>query len=124
METATVQPMLEPDTELMLAHVEHLFGGFLDGYQDGLIELAWTNSKPNPKTGKYDLAFAHLYGTDQFDDLVKEAARLNSTPMCNVYIGAWLRKPGTAPFARTLDTDAWAMTAGYADLDDPGTTSS
>lgn len=120
--SAQVQPILEPDAGLMMEHVEHLFGGFLDGYQDGLVELAWTHTKPNPKTGKYDLANARLFGTDRLDELVAEAARLNSQPMCNVYIGAWLRKPHTAVFGRTDDVDAWAMTAAYSDLDDAGAT--
>lgn len=119
---AVVQPMLTPDAGLMLEHVEHLFGGFLDGFHDGLVELAWTETRPG-KDGKYALSKAQLYGTDQFDELVQHAVRLNLQPMCNVYIGAWLRKPGTAPFARSRDEDAWAMTAAYADLDDPGTTS-
>lgn len=120
---AEVQPIIQPDSNLMLAHVEHLFGGFLDGYQDGLIELAWTDTKLNSKTGKYDLRHGRLYGTDKLDELVAEAVRLNSQPMCNVYIGAWLRKPSTAPFGRSSDSDAWAMTAAYTDLDDAGTTS-
>jgi RecA-family ATPase len=119
---AVVQPIIQPDPALMLEHVDHLFGGFLDGYQDGLVELAWTNTKPNPKTGKYDLAHGRLFGTDKLDELVTEAVRLNSQPMCNVYIGAWLRKPDTAPFGRTVDADAWAMTAAYSDLDDAGAT--
>lgn len=121
MAMAEVHTILRPDAGLMLSHLEHLFGGFLDGYQDGLIELAWTNIKPG-LDGKYGLKNARLFGTDAFDELVAEAVRLNSQPMCNVYIGAWLRKPGTAPFGRTLDSDAWVMTAAYNDLDDPGAT--
>lgn len=119
--SAVVQPILAPDKEEMLAHVEHLFGGYLDGYQDGLIELAWTKTTPTEK-GTYPITNARLFKTDQLEDLVEEAARLNSQPMCNVYIGAWLRKPDCAPFARTEDKDAWAMTAAYADLDDEGAT--
>ncbi len=120
--TALVQPILKPDAKLMLDHIEHLFGGFLDGYHDGLIELAWTDTRP-ASDGKYKLKNARLFATDQFEELVDEAARLNSQPMCNVYIGAWLRKPDTARDKRTTDADAWAMTCAYTDLDDPGTTS-
>lgn len=116
-----VQPIMQPNADLMLEHVEHLFGGFLDGYQEGLIELAWTTTKPDAG-GRYRLTNARLFGTDELSELVDEAFRLNSTPMCNVYIGAWLRKPGTAPFGRTHDSDAWVMTTAYSDLDDPGTT--
>lgn len=116
---AVVQPIFRPDTEAMTAHVEHLFGGYLDGYHDGLIELAWTHTTPD-ETGKYSLKHARLFGTDQLAELVDEAFRLNSTPMCNVYIGAALRKPGTPPFGRASDSDAWVLTAAYVDLDDPG----
>lgn len=103
----------------MTAHVDHLFGGYLDGCHDGLIELAWTDTRPD-EAGRYRLKNAKLFGTDQLDDLVTEAARLNATPMCNVYIGAALRHPDTAPFGRSQDSDAWALTCGYVDLDDPG----
>jgi RecA-family ATPase len=115
---AAVQSILTPDTVAMRAHLEHLFGGYLDGCHEGLVELAWTDTKPID--GKYALRHARLFGTDRLDELVDEAARLNSQTMCNVYIGAALRKPDTAPFGRAQDSDAYALTAAYADLDDPG----
>ena len=31
MTDSNVQPMIEPDADQMLAHLEHLFGGDLDG---------------------------------------------------------------------------------------------
>ena len=114
-----VQPILRPNAELMLAHLDHLFGGYLDGYHDGLIELAWTDTQPD-KNGKHSLRHARLFGTDQMHELVEEAVRHNSQPMCNVYIGAALRKPGTPPFGRASDDDAYALPCGYVDLDDPG----
>jgi RecA-family ATPase len=114
-----VQPILRPNAELMLAHLDHLFGGFLDGYHEGLIELAWTDTRPN-EGGKYSLRHARLFGTDQMHELIEEAVRLNSQPMCNVYIGAALRKPETAPFGRAADADAYVLTCAYVDLDDPG----
>ena len=40
--------------------------------------------------------------------------------MCNVYIGAALRKPDTPPFGRASDEDVLALTAAYCDLDEPG----
>ena len=102
----------------MREHVEHLFGGYLDGYHDGLIELSWTDTAPDTATGKYSLKHAHLFKTDDIDTLVTEAARLNAQPMCNVYIGAALRKPNTPPFGRAKDADALCLTAAYVDLDD------
>lgn len=119
MMNAVVTPILQPDTSAMLTHLEHLFGGYLDGCQDGLIELAWTDSKPSAD-GRHKLNNARMFGTDQLEELVDEAARLNAVPMTNVYIGAALRHPHTAPFARSKDNDAWALTAFYVDLDDPG----
>ena len=120
---AVVRPIFSPDVEAMRAHVEHLFGGYLDGCHEGLIELAWTDSVSD-ESGRYRLKNARLFGTDKIEDLVQEAARLNATPMCNVYIGAALRHPNTAPFGRTNDKDAWALTCAYVDLDDPGTATS
>lgn len=109
----------EPDAEAMAAHVEHLFGGFLDGYQDGMIELAWTNPVAD-SDGRHKLERAEFFGTDQLEDLVAKAVRLNAVAMCNVYIGAALRKPGTPPFGRGEDSDAWALPALYVDLDEVG----
>lgn len=114
-----VTSMYRPDIEAMRQHVEHLFGGFLDGCHEGKVELAWTDVTPD-MSGRYRLAHARLFGTDELDDLIAEAARLNATPMCNVYIGAALRHPDTPPFGRARDGDAWALTCGYCDLDDDG----
>jgi hypothetical protein len=116
---AVVQPLFAPIVDTMRAHVEHLFGGYLDGCHDGLIELAWTDTQPDA-AGRYRLKNARLFGTDQIEELVSEASRLNLQPMCNVYIGAALRKPTTAPFGRAVDADAYALTAAYVDLDDEG----
>lgn len=113
--TSTVTPMYQPDIEAMARHVEHLFGGA----PNGLVELAWTDTTPDD-SGRYRLRHARLFNTSDLSTLVTEAARLNATPMCNVYIGAALRHPDTAPFGRTKDSDAFALTAAYVDLDDPG----
>ena len=107
-----VRPIVEPDAGQMLCHVEHLFGGVLDGCHQGLIELAWTD------TGDNSLSHAMLYGTDQLDGLVERALELNRVPGQNVYIGAALRRPGTPASARCSDDDFFALTAFYADLDD------
>jgi AAA domain len=107
-----VWPILEPDAGQMLSHVEHLFGGDLDGCHQGLIELAWTDTADN------SLSHAMLYGTDQLDGLVEGAFELNRAPGQNVYIGAALRRPGTPVSARCSDHDFFALTAFYADLDE------
>jgi RecA-family ATPase len=117
--TINVKALFAPNKEVMRRHLEHLFGGYLDGYHNGMVELAWTEPLPDIN-GKHPLKHARLFGTDQLDELVEEAARLNAQTMCNVYIGAALRKPGTAPFGRSQDSDAYVLTAAYVDLDDPG----
>jgi hypothetical protein len=114
---AVVRQIFSPDTKAMSQHVEHLFGGYLDGCHDGLIELSWTDTTPD-EGGRYRLRHARMFGTDKLDELVDEAARLNAQQYCNVYVGAALRHPDTAPFARALDKDAWALTCAYVDLDD------
>lgn len=114
-----VTSIFQPDIEAMRQHVEHLFGGFLDGCHEGKVELSWTNTTADEQ-GRYRLSNARLYGTDELEELITEAARLNATPMCNVYIGAALRHPDTPPFGRGQDRDAWALTCAYVDLDDPG----
>ena len=118
---ADVQIMFSPAIDAMYNHVDHLFGGYLDGFHDGLIELAWSDTEPDDK-GRYPPRHALMFGTDQVDELIAEAVRLNSQPMCNVYIGAALRKPGTFPTARADSGDVLALTCGYVDLDDPEST--
>jgi hypothetical protein len=107
-----VHPIVEPDAGQMLRHVQHLFGGDLDGCHDGKIELAWTDGRDGR------LRHADLFGTDQLEDLVERAARENRIPGQNVYIGQALRKSDIAPFGRCSDDDFFALTALYADLDD------
>ena len=94
-----------PDPEMMLAFVDHLFGGDLDGLHDGLVELAWTNAT----NGK--LSRAQLFGTDEFDELVERAAVLNQVEGTNAYLGAALRKHDTERSARCTDEHFLAATA-------------
>lgn len=115
--TAEIHSLMRPDPEAMIRHLDHLFGGYLDGYQDGLIELAWTQSRPD-EGGKYRLTNAQLFGTDQIEELVELACKVNQIPKTNVYIGAALRKPGTPLTGRTKDSDFYALTSAYCDLDD------
>ncbi len=112
MTESNVQPMIEPDADQMLAHLEHLFGGDLDGCHDGRIELAWTDR------GDGRLRHAAIFGTDEIDDLVARAVRENRAPNQNVYIGQALRKPDIPPFGRCRDEDFLALTCFYVDIDD------
>lgn len=114
-----VQTLFEPDARAMREHLDFMFGGYLDGLQDGLIELAWTDTKPG-EDGRYKLRHAELFGTDRIEDLIARAIVLNSQSMCNVYIGAALRRPETPPFGRASASDVLALTCAYIDLDEPG----
>ena len=112
-----VQPIIEPDRQAMREHLEHIFGGFLNGHHDGRIELAWSSADVG-QDGRYALKFAETFGTDQFDAIIDKAVEVNSKPRTNVYIGAALRGPNTAPFGRCDDSDFYVATAYWDDLDD------
>lgn len=107
-----MQPSMKPNTEWMLGHLEHLFGGFLDGCHDGLIEIAWTDAADQK------LKHARLFGTDQIEEAAEFAHDQNRISGQNVYVGAGLRKPGTPKDRRAADGDILALTAFYTDLDE------
>lgn len=98
---------MQPDTATMSRHVLALFGDALAG----LIELAWIEAGRG--------SGAQLFAVDQVDALVEQAVRWNVAGR-NVYLGATLKHPDVAPFARTKDEDALAAWAIWLDLDDPG----
>jgi len=104
--------MFEPDPVQMRRHVGHLFEGWLDGCQEGRIELAWTDGRD----GK--LKHAVSFGTDELDELVERAYAENCRQGQNVYIGQALRHPDIAPFGRGKDDEFFALTAYYVDIDD------
>ena len=112
MDMSNVQPMVEPDSVQMRRHVGHLFEGWLDGCQEGRIELAWTDGRDGR------LKHAAIFGTDQLDELVERAVAENRKPGQNLYIGQALRQPDIAPFGRCKDDEFFALTAFYADIDD------
>lgn len=101
-------PILEPDADAMLRHLQAVFGGA----GDGLVELAWTD----PETRR--LAHAQMFATDRLHELAERAAALNRTPNCNVYIGAALRQPTASPNRRGSDADFNAATCAWADVDE------
>ena len=86
-----IAPMMEPDAVAMLRHLEHLFGGDLDGCQDGLVEIAWTDAS----SGR--LQHGRLFGTDDLDEAAEFAVSTNRIPGQNIYLGAALRKAPSVP---------------------------
>ena len=82
----SLAPILEPDADAMLRHLQAVFGGA----GDGLVELAWTDSETRR------LAHAQMFETDRLQDVAKRAA----------VAAAWLRPssfrctPGVQPASR------------------------
>ncbi len=99
---------MKPDPETMDRFLSHLFGNELRG----LVELAWRD----PQDGK--LRHAQLFHLDELDALIAKAVEVNSEEGANAYIGAAIRHPNTAPFARASDDDFLCAPAYWADLDD------
>lgn len=100
---------MQPDTDAMRRHVLGLFGSAASG----LVELAWIG------TGAARGSGARLFDLTAIDELVEQAASWNLDGR-NVYLGATLKHPDTAPFARTSDSDAFAAWAFWLDCDDAG----
>ncbi len=98
---------LQPDSATMARHVHALFGDALSG----LIELAWIEAGRG--------SGAQLFAVDRIDALVEQAESWNIAGR-NVYLGATIKHPDVAPFARTSDEDALAAWSVHADFDDAG----
>ena len=98
---------LVPDGESMSRHILELFGAATEG----LIELAWIEKGRG--------SGARLFAIDNIEALVEQAVAWNKGGR-NLYIGATLKHPHTAPFGRTSDSDAFSCWAYWLDIDDAG----
>ena len=101
---------MTPNSDDMLQHLLHLFGD----QQQGRVELAWRCAR------RGTLCEAQSYDLGCLEDLVMVACSHNEIEGQNVYIGAALRKPDSAPFGRATDADFYAAPANWCDLDEPG----
>lgn len=101
-----VAPM-RPDADAMQRHVVALFGAATEGQ----VELA--SIAMDKRVG------AQLFALDRLEALVEQAVKWNLEGR-NLYLGATIKHPHTAPFARTRDEDAYACWAYWLDLDEPG----
>ncbi len=108
----TAPATLSPDVEAMTAHLDHLFGGDLGGYHEGLVEIAWTEPFGALKHAK-------LFETSELEEAAEFAAKKNAVKGTNIYAGAALRQPSTPTSKRCSDGDVLALPAYYADLDKP-----
>lgn len=97
---------LEPNAEHMAHHLAFLFGDARE-YDDGLVEIAVRTDKGWR---------SRLFGTDELDAATRYAAAENAAGH-NVYVGQALRLPDTPPMGRASDSDHYATTAAYVDLD-------
>lgn len=118
MSTAEILTIFEPNPDAMRQHLDELFPETFD-QPEGLIELAWTDPKPNA-TGRYALSHARQFRLDQKEELIARACRLNKREKCNVYVGAALRKLDTPLHGRTSEEAFLSVRAVWADLDDAG----
>lgn len=105
---------LKPNMDAMLTQLRHLFG---ETYEDGLIELAWTDPHHH-----HALSKARLFDIADFGEIPEFAAEHNIRGS-NVYIGAALRRKGLPDYRRANDEGFYALTAAYVDLDEPGVVS-
>ncbi len=101
-----------PDREAMERFVSEIFNTL--GMR-GLVELCWTSVR-----APHALEFARQYDVGDLDQLVQDAARMNASPNCNVYISAGLRKSNTYPGKRAKDEHVQSIVACWADFDKPG----
>lgn len=101
---------LSPDCGAMLQHLEFLFAG----QPSGKIEIAYTP----PTTGA--VSKAEWFDVTEINAAAEFAAKVNAEEGVNVYVGAALRKPDTAPFGRSSSDDYYLSTAIWCDLDDAG----
>ena len=105
-----IQPIMEPDSDAVLSHLETLFGRATEG----MIEICWTDNRTKR------LQHAELFDVGDLDGAAEKAIQQNAREFQNTYVGAALRQPGTFPGARAKDEDFLAAWCLHADLDDEG----
>lgn len=105
-----VAPILSPNTDLMVKHLQFLFGRALSGRIEVTAIHTDKASEPRPRTRFFDL--------EEIESAADFAAEINSQPNWNVYVGAALRKPETFPGHAADDNDFLATYALWADADD------
>lgn len=99
---------IAPDQIAITAHLDFLFGG----QTEGLIEIAYT-----PQTSSA-VSSAKFFPVSEILKAAEFAANQNAKEGSNVYVGAALRNPNTAPFGRSDINDYFKSTAIWCDLDD------
>lgn len=99
---------MKPDILSIKSHINFLF----QNQTIGKIEIAYTP----PHTGAVNKA--QYFDVTDIEGAAKFAFEQNSIEGVNVYIGAAIRHPDTAPFGRSDHNDFYKATAIWCDLDD------
>lgn len=99
---------MQNNFESMVAHLNALFGNS----KQGLIEIAYTPSDSGAVNK------AEFFNVTDIQKAARFAQEKNSINGVNVYVGAALRKPETAPFMRSSIDDFMQANAVWVDLDD------
>jgi hypothetical protein len=101
----------EPDRAAILAHLQWLVEPARGPFDDALVEIAF--DRPREHSGP---SAARLFPLDELEaaaDFAAETNRLGS----NVYVGAALRLPSSAPAKRCSGEDFYVATAVPVDID-------
>lgn len=99
--------ILSPDFNNILRHITEIIGNAPDGF----IEIV--NTPPNSSACNS----AKLFKVSEKNEAATYAFELNKNDGVNVYIGAALRHPNTAPFGRTSIEDFYLSNFAWVDLD-------
>lgn len=99
---------VSPDKSAILSHLRFLFAD----QPDGLIEIAYTPESSSA------VSKADFFKISDIEKAAEFAANQNAKEGVNVYVGASLRHPDTAPFGRSNINDYYKATALWCDLDD------
>lgn len=100
-----------PNKDAMLQHLKFLFSDIGD-YKDGKIEISYTAFNSSAVT------MSSYFDVSELSAAVEFSYKKNKEEGVNVYVGATLRDPNTAPFGRSSVRDFYAATALWVDLDD------
>jgi hypothetical protein len=106
-------PSPQPNRADINSHLYALFPPeFVQGFPDALVEIAYGDPEGKPNQ-------AQLFSAFKLDEAADFAAAHNLKGS-NVYVGATLKHPNTAPFGRTTDKDFLASIWSWIDIDAAG----
>ena len=111
MSSIAENPVPKPDTEMMLEHLQLMFGRVATDYPGGRVEIRCLY----PDKGKPE---AHTFdATTGLKEAVEHSKTFNNAGL-NIYFGINPRMPSVAPFGACSEKDVEAAFYSCADLDD------